>query len=362
MGKTNLHLLIMAGGKGERFWPQSREKMPKQFLSLKGNQSLIEETVDRLQGLVPASQIWILTNEKHVALVQKKCPQLKKSQILGEPIGKDTAPCIAVAAALMAKKNPEAVMVVLPADHTISPKQKFHEIVKEGAEVASTSDALITLGIPPKTPNTGYGYIQIKKLIPFSGKNRFFQVHAFKEKPDLKTAKKYLQKGNFYWNSGIFIWKVETILKQIQKFLPNIYKHSQLIQKAWGKANQQTVFRSAFNAFEKISIDYGVLERAEKVFMAKAPFEWDDLGSWGSLSNYLPQDKQGNAVSGEVISHHTKDSILVSKNGLIATLGVSNLIVVKTADVTLVASKEKEQEVKALLAQIRQKKALSCYL
>ncbi len=362
MGKTNLHVLIMAGGKGERFWPQSREKTPKQFLSLKGKQSLIEETVDRLQGLVLPSQIWILTNEKHVALVQKKCPQLKKNQILGEPIGKDTAPCIAVAASLIAKKDPQAVMVVLPADHTISPKEKFHQIVKEAEEVASANKALITLGIPPKTPHTGYGYIQIEKPIPFSGKNRFFQVHAFKEKPDLKTAKKYLQKGNFYWNSGIFIWKVETILQQIEKFLPNIYKHSQMIQKAWGRANQQKVFRSAFNAFEKISIDYGVLEKADKVFMAKAPFEWDDLGSWISLSHYLPQDKQGNAVSGKVISHHSKDSILVSKSGLIATLGVSDLIVVKTSDVTLVASKDKEQEVKALLSQIREKKALSRYL
>lgn len=362
MSQKNLHVLIMAGGKGERFWPQSREETPKQFLNLKGKKSLIEETVERLSGLVLPSQIWVLTNEKHVSLVKKRCPKLKTGNIIGEPVGKDTAPCIAVAASLIARKDPNAVMVVLPADHTIAPKQKFHQVLKEAAQLASEKSALITLGIQPKTPHTGYGYIQIKKAIKFSGKNRFFKVKAFKEKPDSKTAKKYLKKGGFYWNSGIFIWHVQTILDQVKTFLPNIYKQSQRIQKAWGTKSQKKVLVSAFNAFEKISIDYGVLEKANEVIMAKAPFDWDDVGSWISLSKYLSQDKKANAVSGEIASHQTKNSILVSTDGLVATLGVSDLIVVNTPDVTLVATKDKEQEVKQLLAQIRKNKSQSRYL
>ncbi len=358
----NLHVLIMAGGKGERFWPQSREETPKQFLNLKGSKSLIEETVDRLKGLVQPSNIWILTNEAHVALVRKLCKGLKKDQIIGEPIGKDTAPCIAVAASLIARKDKNAVMAVLPADHTIAPKAKFHQILRESAVMAQKEEALVTLGIKPKTPHTGYGYIQIKKSIASPGKNKFFHVQAFKEKPDLAKAKKYVKKGSFYWNSGIFIWNVATILNEIKRCLPNIYKNAQKIEKAWGKRNQQATLKKSFQAFEKISIDYGVLEKANKVLMAKAPFDWDDVGSWVSLSKYLKQDKKGNAQSGAILAHETKNSILVSTNGLVATLGVKNLIVVSTPDVTLVAHKDNEQEIKQLLATLKKQKSLTQHL
>lgn len=358
----HLHVLIMAGGRGERFWPQSRQNLPKQFLKLKGRKTLLQETVERLKGLIPPSKIWVLTHESHVTLARKSAPSLNPKNIIGEPLGKDTAPCIAVAAGLIMKKDPNAVMAVLPADHTISPKQKFQQVLKEAARMAQSKQALITLGIPPRNPHTGYGYIQIKKSIRTKGRHRFFQVAAFKEKPNLKTAKQYLKKGGFYWNSGIFVWEAKTILNEIKKYLPNIYKQAMKVQKDWGTKKAKKTLKNAFQKFEKISIDYGVLEKSDSVYMAKAPFNWDDVGSWISLSKYLPKDSKSNTFQGEVLPIQTQNSILVATDGLVATLGVQNLIVVSTPEVTLVADKSKEQEVKRLLSELKKKKSLVPYL
>lgn len=362
MNKNNIHVLIMAGGKGERFWPHSRQDLPKQFLRLNGTKTLIAETCSRLNGWVAPSHIWVLTNKQHVGLVRKLCPQLKKQNVIGEPMGKDTAPCIAVAASLIAKKDPNAVMIVLPADHWIAPKTKFKQVLLEAAHLAQTQKGLVTLGIKPRSAHTGYGYIQIGKTKRVSTQNPFFEVKAFKEKPDLAKAKKYLKSGNYYWNSGIFIWRADAILQNIKRYLPKVHQGAQKIAEAWGTKRQTTVLQRSFKSFQKISIDYGVLEKAENVSVAVAPFHWDDLGSWSSLSKYLKKDDMRNALSGRTISEMSSNCVVISQNGLVATLGVSNLIVVSTPDVTLIASKRKEQEIKALLTKIRQKKNLHPYL
>lgn len=360
--KKKIHVLIMAGGKGERFWPQSRNLSPKQFLNLNGPQSLFEQTISRIQGWVAPSNIWVLTNSKHVPLVRKLAPKLKKQNVIGEPIGKDTAPCIAVASSLIHKKDPKGVMVVLPADHLIASQTKFKQILLEAAQLASTENCLITLGIRPKTPHTGYGYIQMGKQFKTTGKNQFYQVKAFKEKPNRTTALKYLKSGRFYWNSGIFVWRADVILANLRKFLPKIARGAQQIAASWGTKSQNKVLRSRFQSFQKISIDFGVMEKAKKVVVGKAPFQWDDLGSWSSLAKYLPKDGGGNAFSGKTLSQETKNCVLFANNGLVATLGVSNLIVVRTPDVTLVATKDKEQQIKELLSKLSQKKDFSSFL
>ena len=360
--KPEIHAVIMAGGRGERFWPYSREGKPKQFLALAGLKPLIAETVDRLKGWIPNSRIWVVTNAKHTALVRRLCPQLKKSQVVGEPVGKDTAPCIAVAAALIAKKNPNAVMVVLPADHRIGPRNKFTQVLQEAADLAAERSVLVTLGIPPRSPHTGYGYIHAHDAVPVNGRNPFYRVNAFKEKPNLATAKKYLRKKEFYWNSGIFIWRADTILEDIQAYLPKTAALAYKIAAAWGTRRQNAVLARAYGAFEKISIDYGVLEKAQNVIMAKAPFQWDDLGSWSSLSKYLSRSTDSNSIQGNHVGAETRGCTLVSHKGLIATLGVSDLVIVATPDVTLVAAKDKEQELKKLLGQIRGQSKLHPFL
>lgn len=360
--KPEIHAVIMAGGRGERFWPYSRENKPKQFLALAGDKPLLAETLYRLKGWIPSSHIWVITNAKHAGLVRQLCPQLKKSQVIGEPQGKDTAPCIAVAAALVAKKNPNAVLVVLPADHRIAPKQKFTQVLQEAAELAFQRQVLVTLGIPPKSPHTGYGYIHAHDAVPVTGRNPFFRVNAFKEKPDLATAKKYLRKKEYYWNSGIFVWRADTIQEDIKAYLPKTASLAAKIAAAWGTRRQNAVLARAYAAFEKISIDYGVLEKAQNVIMAKALFQWDDLGSWSSLAKYLPVTAGKNRVQGNHIGAETSGCTLVSGRGLVATLGVSNLVIVATPDVTLVLSKDKEQELKKLLTQIRGKPKFTPFL
>lgn len=356
MEKPDIHVLIMAGGRGERFWPKSREKTPKQFLNLKGKDSLLKETFARLKGWVPPSKIWVMTGRQHVALAVKACPGLKRGNVIGEPQVKDTAPCVAVAAAIIAKKNPKAVMVVLPADHWITPKSAFQNVLKEASELAVQEKALITVGIKPDSPHTGYGYIQVGRAIRTAGKNQFFNVRAFKEKPDKAKARQYVRSGKYFWNGGIFVWQADVILSNLKKFKPKIARWALKAAEAWGTSKQQAVLNRAFRQFEKISIDYAVMEKAKNVFVAKAPFQWDDLGSWSSLGKYLKQIPGRNAVSGNVICEETKNSIIVSPGKLVAALGVSNLVIVETPDVTLVVSKQKEQQIKHLLSRIRKER------
>lgn len=318
----DVYVVIMAGGSGERFWPRSRQKLPKQFLSIVSEKSMLDETIDRIKGVVPDDRIYIVVNKRHVPLVKKY------KNVIQEPISRNTAPCIALSARIIQKKDPGGIMVVLPADHYIKDVHKFRDTIEMAINVAQKEDVLVTLGITPISPHTGYGYIKKGKKLS-SG---VYKISKFTEKPDLKTAKRYLASGNYLWNSGIFIWKIKTILEEIDKYLPNILEGT-----------------------EKISIDYGVMEKTKRAVVIESKFGWDDVGNWASLDRYFKKDKDGNIFQGEVVCKDVKDSTIISEGALVAGIGVSGLVIVATKDALLLCPKERAEEVKDIVGILKER-------
>jgi len=346
--KRKLYAVILAGGAGERFWPVSRIKNPKYAMHITGPKSIIEQTVDRVQGLIPNRNILIVTTKEQIALVRKKLKGMGARNFLIEPCPRDTAAAIGLAAAYIRKRNPKATIVVLPADHYIMNKKGFQSTVEKAIKAADKG-YLVTIGIKPTYPATGYGYIRIKdKGLRIKGAT-FYKVEKFIEKPNRRTAEKFIKSNKFFWNSGMFIWKVDTILDSIKKHMPRLYK---------------VLIRSGkdYKKLKKISIDYGVMEKSRSKAMVKAKFDWIDLGSWISLAKVCKKDKSGNVAKGRSINCDTKGSVIISsQKHLVATTGVKNLVIVHTKDATLVADKNKSQDIKRLVALIR-KKGLKQYL
>lgn len=343
--------LIMAGGRGERFWPKSRKALPKQFLSLtRDGKTMIQMTVERILPLVAMEDIFIATNRDYKALVREQLPQIPEENILCEPVGRNTAPCIGLGAVHMKKKYDDAVMMVLPSDHLIRYSMIYQNTLRCAAEIAEIGENLVTLGITPTYPETGYGYI---KFLPDQVFHGAFAVEHFAEKPDLETAKKYLAEEQYFWNSGMFIWKISTILDNLRKYMPDTYDGLQRIYQAIGTEKENSVLESEFSGFKSESIDYGVMEHAKNIFVLTSSFEWDDVGSWLAVERIQQADEFGNVISAKAVTVDTTGTIIQGGNKLIAAVGVENIVIVDTDDALLVCDKNSVGEIKTVLENLR---------
>lgn len=343
--------LIMAGGRGERFWPKSRKRMPKQFLSLTDDgKTMIQHTVERILPIVALEDVYIVTNRDYLPLVQEQLPNLPQANILCEPVGRNTAPCIGLGAMHIARKYDDAVMLVLPSDHLIKYNTIFLNTLNDAAEIAEQGENLVTLGITPDYPETGYGYI---KFNPDETLGRAFAVDRFVEKPDLETAKTYLATEQYLWNSGMFIWKVSTILKNLEQYLPETYAGLLKIKNAIGTEEERSVLEREFEAFRSESIDYGIMEKAQHIYTLAGSFGWDDVGSWLAVERIRQSNEFGNVITGNAITVDTKNTIIQGDKKLIATVGIENLIVVDTEDALLICEKDSAGNIKKVLENLK---------
>ncbi len=343
--------LIMAGGRGERFWPRSRKNLPKQFLSLTDDgKTMIQHTVERVLPLVDMEDIYIATNREYRALAEKQLPGIPKENILCEPVGRNTAPCVGMGAVHINKKYDDALMIVLPSDHLIKYNSMFVNVLKDACEVAEQGTNLTTIGITPNYPETGYGYI---KFDADQNLGRAYGVDCFVEKPSIEKAKEYVADELYLWNSGMFVWKVSSILGNMQKFMPATYDGLMKIKEAIGTEDQETVLETEFAKMESESIDYGIMEKADNIYVLPGTFGWDDVGSWLAVGRIKKSNEFGNVVSGNVITVNSKNSIIEGSDKLIATVGVNNMIVVDTEDALLICDKDHAGEIKKVLENLR---------
>jgi mannose-1-phosphate guanylyltransferase len=358
MNKNN-YCVIMAGGVGSRFWPLSRTTKPKQFLDILGTgKTLIQQTYDRFIQIMPKENIFIVTNSDYAELVREQIPGIDFHQVLLEPMGKNTAPCIAYANFKIQQRNPEANIVVAPSDHLIMKEEGFLREVTKGLDFVSRKDSLLTLGITPSRPETGYGYIQINgENIPGMDKS-FRKVKTFTEKPDLEMAKVFFESGEFYWNAGIFVWSLKSIMKAFERFLPEIYS---LFSDGIGIFDTQDEARfvnTIYPQCKNISIDYGIMENAENVYVLCADIGWSDLGTWGSLYTHLPKDQAGNSIRGENVFGYNLNNCLVNvpDNKLVVLHGLDDFIVVESNNILLICRKQEEQRIKQFVNDVRIKR------
>ncbi len=353
--------VIMAGGSGTRFWPRSRERMPKQLLSLVNERSMLQNTIDRLGDLVTPEQVLVVSTATQAEAIRQQLSNIPEENIIVEPKGKNTAPCIGLAALYARRRDPDSVMVVLPADHLIEGEEQFRQVLRTGERLARETEALVTIGIKPTYPSTGYGYIQFGELIENQNEVEAYRVKTFAEKPTLEVAKRFLSSGDFLWNSGIFIWKTATILHHIEELLPELYNGLMEIDKALGTPEEAEVVNRVYCQIRSVSIDYGVMEHAKNVIVLKATFSWNDLGTWEEVYKISPKDENGNAITGLVVHKDTKGSLIDSPHRLIATLGVENLVVVDSGDAILICHRDRAQEVRDIV-EILRRKGLKEYL
>lgn len=351
----NYYAIIMAGGVGSRFWPVSTTEFPKQFHDMLGSgQTLIQKTFSRLSKLIPSENILILTNEIYNNLVLEQLPMIHQEQVVLEPAMRNTAPCILYASLKIQKENPNALMVVAPSDHWIEDENAFAENLQACFDFCENEDALLTLGIQPTYPNTGFGYIEYDK----SGTNSIKKVSQFREKPNYETAKSFLASGNFLWNGGIFIWSVKSVLKAFEQFQPQMNALFQEGYPIYNTDREADFINANYGFAENISIDYALMENAKNVYVLPATFDWNDLGTWGSLHEKLPKDNNNNAVvNAVVILENAKNNIIrTDAEKLIIIDGLDDFIIVDRKDVLLIYPKSKEQDIKAIVARIPKSK------
>ncbi len=344
--------LIMAGGKGERFWPRSRVSLPKQFLSLTDDgKTMIQLTVERISPLVNIEDVYIATNKNYKELVKQQLPGIPEENILCEPVGRNTAPCIGLGAAHVAKKYDDATMIVLASDHLIKNNEIFTETFTQACEVAEKGENLVTIGITPNYPETGYGYIKYDQN---TKEGSAYAVEKFVEKPVLEVAKEYLADGHYLWNSGMFVWKVSTILNNFKKLLPESYAALMKIKESVGTADEETVLNKEFMNLEAESVDYAIMEKADNIYIIPGNFGWDDIGSWLAVGRIKKTDDDNNVVNGNVVTVNTKNCVIEGADKLIATVGLRDMVVVDTKDATLISTKENAGEIKKVLAKLRE--------
>ncbi len=351
-----LHAVIMAGGSGTRFWPRSTEARPKQFLNIFGDRTMLQSTVDRIEKLVPAKRVWVITNDRYVDLVQEQLPDVPANNIVGEPVAKNTAPCVALAATLIKDQDPDATMVVLPADHHIEKPDQFISILETAAAKANDEKTLVTIGIKPDRPETGYGYIEFDKNSSETHAGlEVKKVNQFREKPDLETAKEFIDSGNFLWNSGMFIWKASTILNEFEQHQPKINEQIQKLIPAVGSDDQKTAINEFYHGCPSISVDYGIMEQAKTVFVVPGSFGWNDVGSWRAVYDLRSKDKNGNVIQSENAAlTEARNNLIQTESGkMIALVGVENLAVVETDSAILVCNLNEAQGVKDVVNQLR---------
>jgi mannose-1-phosphate guanylyltransferase len=343
-----IHAVILAGGKGTRFWPKSRARRPKQLLPIVSDRTMVQETVERLAPLVSASRVWVVTGADHADALREQLPGVPAAQIVVEPMGRNTAPAIALAAALIERVDPQATMVVLPADHHIRDTERFHETLGRAIALAASGDFLVTIGIEPTTPETGYGYIERgDSLGP-----REHRVRRFTEKPDRARAEAFVQSGRYLWNAGIFVWTVRAIRDSLGRHLPEAMRRVDEIVSSWGDPGS---FAAAYAEIPQRSIDYAVLEKADNVAVVSGEFGWDDIGSWNALLRLGPADADGNVVRGRVLALSSRGNLVASDKRLVALVGVEGLVVVETDDAVLVCSADRVQDVKQIIDEIERR-------
>jgi len=346
--------VIMAGGKGERFWPKSRANLPKQFLSFtKSGETMIQLTVRRLLPMVSYEDMFVVTNKEYADLVKTQLPDVPPQNILAEPFARNTAPCIGLAAAVISQKYDDAVMLVLASDHLIKYEEMFLDTLTQAVEVAKENGNLVTLGITPAYPETGYGYINFARSQGENQRLGVYAVNRFVEKPDLETAKEYLSSGQYLWNSGMFVWKLSTIMQRFQELMPDTFAGIGEISQAVNTAEYEQVLERCFANFKSESIDYGIMERSSNIYTIPGNFGWDDVGSWLAIERINQADEIGNLVQGDVITVGTKNSIIIGGKKLIATVGLDNTVIVDTEDALLICAKDSLQDIKKVIENLR---------
>ncbi len=352
------YAIIMAGGVGSRFWPRSREKMPKQLLRIFGENTMIQDTVQRINRIVPVEKTFIVTNRNQKEEIKKQLPQLPAENIIVEPFGRNTAACIGLASIIINNFNSDAVTVVLPADHIIRDVDAFIDIMKSAIQFAYESKGLITIGIQPTRPETGYGYIQREEK---EIEKNIFKVKTFAEKPNYQTAEKFLESGDFLWNSGMFIWRVDVILEEIKKHMPDLYEGLEKLQKHLMKDDFQRQLELVYGMLRSISIDYGVMEKSDRVYVMRSTFGWSDVGSWEEVYQLSHKDDNGNCIKGNCFIDDVKNSYIFSEDKFTAVLGLENIIIINSDDALLVASRTHSQDVRKVVDYLKLKK-LNDYL
>jgi len=359
---SNRFVIIMAGGKGERFWPVSREKSPKQLITLLGDRSFLQQAVDRVLPVVPAKNIFVITNEVQAPQVRKQLPKLPKDNVVAEPIGRDTCAAVTLGAALVGARSTTGVMAVLPADHVIPEEKKFQQVLADSLDLASRGQVIVTIGIKPTEPNTGYGYIHVGEPLPPPHrvkpyKSTFFKAERFVEKPYYDKAIEYVNSGHYRWNAGMFIWSFVTITQGLEKHQPEMAIACQRWFKVAGSpAKLAKVLAKEYPDIKKISIDFALMEHAHNVVVADGAFEWDDLGSWTAMARHIKPDAEGNCAVADFIHVDAARNVVydarVKNRTPIAIVGLRDSIVVQTDDATLVAHKSQAQKVKELVAKL----------
>lgn len=340
----------MAGGIGSRFWPRSKQKTPKQLLRIFGENSMIQDTVARLEGLVDNNNIYVITNKTQKSEIVSQLKHIPEENIIEEPFGRNTAACIGLASIIIEKKDKDAVTIILPADHIIKDKDTFHKTLNTAAEFAFQSKGLVTIGIPPSRPETGYGYIQIDDE---STAENIYKVLTFAEKPNYATAVRFMESGDFMWNSGMFIWRADAILQEIKNYLPDLSEGLETIRKDLETPSYENTLFNVYGLLKSISIDYGIMEKSKHVFLIKGEFPWSDVGSWEEVYQLSDKDKEGNAMTGNIYAERTVDSYIYSPDKFTAVIGVENLVIINTQDALLVCRRDNCQDVKKIVDHLK---------
>lgn len=360
---TLIYGVILAGGKGERFWPLSRSNRPKQFLKLTSERTMLDETIDRVVPLCGVENIRIVTGESMAGMILDESDYIKPTNLLTEPIGRNTCVAIGLAAKHLQAEDPKAVMVVLSADHLIKPPETLRKILGEGAAIAATESRLITIGIVPTRPETAYGYIKLGDMYKHQGGHVVYQVSAFAEKPRQEVAHDYYYSGKYLWNSGMFIWSAQTILDEIARCTPDLAEQLNAYGKQIGTTNESAARQELYEQVIPCSIDVAVLENAENVLTIKADIMWDDIGGWNALERYKPRDSDNNVIVGDAIVEESYETTVYNQgDGIIACLGVSDLVIVRSGDITMVVHKTRAGEIKKLLTRLGDNENYAKYL
>lgn len=348
-----LFAVIMAGGVGSRFWPRSKKKMPKQLLKIIGEHTMIQGTVNRLSGLIEKQNIFVITNQVQRQEVINQLSEVPVENIIEEPFGRNTAACIGLASVIIKAKDPDAITIVLPADHIIKDEEKFKQVLQNAASYANASNGLVTIGITPTRPETGYGYIQINDT---QVAENIFPVYTFAEKPNYATALRFVESGDFLWNSGMFIWRADVILDEIKNLMPDLHEGLVAIEKSLASPNFKEELKSVYSQLKKISIDYGIMEKSSKVFLTKGSFNWSDVGSWEEVYQLSEKNENGNAAVGKVYTKMVSDSYIYSPDKITAVIGLDNVIVINHNDTLLICRRDKAQDVKEIVDYLKMNK------
>ncbi len=344
-----LHAVLMVGGRGTRFWPQSREKTPKYLLAFGSSKSMLVQTAERVAPMVAPVRVFCVTSRAQAPAIRRALPRVPGDNVIGEPMGRDSAACIALAAVTVHRLDPDAVMLCMPGDSLVPQAGRFREAVRAAVRVAERG-YLATFGVKPPTPETRFGYVHRGRCLSGTARPRVFEVRRFTEKPDMETAKQMVRSGRYYWNSGNFVWRADVILKQLERHAPELHAAVERIRPALGTRRAAAAIRREYAKLPKISIDYAVMEKADKVAVVEAEFDWDDVGSWTALERHYPRDDAGNTLIGNTLMLDSSGCIVSTDDRhLVAAVGMRDAIVVHTKDATLICPKDRANDVKALV-------------